>query len=418
MPIVWFAQGRQASDSWTSLDMGHAYFNGAARERSLYEATFFSRRLDHKGFQYPPTSLLVMDAADVLFGSTRRFLEVVTWLWIPVTAVLIAALDRRLAASGHRGPRAEGWARAALAAFATLTFYPLMRAYANGQVQTWINGLFAGAVLAWVCGRAAVAGALVALMAAFKPQAAFVLVWAVVRGKWRFVAGFAAVAVPLLAASIAAYGLPAHLEYLRVLAFLGRRGESFFPNHSVNGMLHRLLANGENLEFYRRGSTRWLDHFPPYNAFVHAATVVSSVLLLAAALWPPRSTAARAGTADFCMAALASTIASPIAWEHHYGVLLPILVVLWHGRSGSPTALRVLAVTYAVACNPWWVTRALAETPFNALQSYLLVAGLATLGLLHRLRGSVGMNGWWRMPRVAPPGPKAPRQEDNLLECP
>ena len=386
LPAAWFATGRQASDSWTSLDVGQAYFHGPPRERSLYEATFFSRRLEHKGFQYPPTALLVMDGAEALFGSTRRFLEIVTWLWVPATALLVAALDRRLGASVDGGSRAESAARAALAVFATLTFYPFMRAYANGQVQTWINGLFAAAVLAWVCGRAAVAGALVALMTAFKPQAAVLLLWALVRGQWRFVAGFAAVSVPILLGSIAAYGFAPHVEYLRVLAFLGRRGEAFFPNQSVNGLLNRLLGNGGNLDFYRSDASLWLEHFPPYDARVHVGTMVTSLALLAAALWPPRHREGRGSTADFCMAALAATMASPIAWEHHYGVLLPIFVMLLHALSGSPGALRALAAAWLVASHPWWVTRALAGTPANVLQSYLLFAGLATLGLLHLAR--------------------------------
>jgi hypothetical protein len=383
-PVARFFQGRQASDSWTSLDVGYAYVTGPPRQRALYDATFFSRQLERKGFQYPPTSLLVMSAADAVFGSTRGLLEAVTWLSVPLMAALVALLDRKLA-----GPRADPWpSRAALAALATLAFYPALRAYANGQVQAWINTLFAGALLAWVCGRAVIAGALVAVMTAFKPQAAFLVLWALARKQWRFVFGFLAAGVPILAASVALYGWAPHLEYLRVLAFLGRRGESFYPNHSVNGLLNRLLDNGFNLEFYRPGSSLWMDHFPPYHRVVYVGTLVTSALLLGTALWPPRDPADRGSAADFAFAAVAATLASPIAWEHHYGVLLPVFVLLLHRLDGRTAALRALAVAWLLASHPWWVTRALAGSPLNVLQSYLLFAGLALLALL-RLRPKV-----------------------------
>src|SRR5688572_14358210 len=172
LPLYRFAQGRQDAatlGSWAALDKGLAHSSDGAPDRPLYEATFFSRRLEGVGLQYPPTALLLMRAGH-LFGSPQRFFEAVTWLWIPVTAVLLALLDRRASAAAGAGwSRGEAWARCALAVVATLTFHPLMRAYATGQVQAWITGLFAGALLSWVCGRPALAGALVALMAAFKP---------------------------------------------------------------------------------------------------------------------------------------------------------------------------------------------------------------------------------------------------------
>lgn len=386
LPVAWFLTGRQASDSWTSMEKGRDYFTGPPRQRSLYEATFFSRRLEHKGFQYPPTSLLAMEAASV-FGAerTRAVLSIATWLWIPATAVLVAALDRRMRRTKAAAiSPVDLRVRMALAGFAVLTFYPLIRAYANGQVQTWLNGLMAAAILAMACGRTGGAGALVAAMALLKPQAGILLLWALLRRQWRFALGFFAVALPALALSVFRYGLAPHLEYLRVLGFLSRRGESFFPNHSVNGLMHRLLGNGENLDFYRPGSVLWMDHFPPYHPVVHGVTLFTTALLLASALWPPRE--GRGGIVDFSFAALASTVASPIAWEHHYGVLLPMLIVLYHLLQGDPGRLRTLAAVYVVASHSWWVTRAFAGTPLSVLQSYLLFAALAALALLHSAR--------------------------------
>jgi alpha-1,2-mannosyltransferase len=84
--------------------------------------------------------------------------------------------------------------------------------------------------------------------------------------------------------------------------------------------------------------------------------------------------------------ALSLTMASPIAWEHHYGILLPIFAVL-ASRIEEPASLAWLAFAYASAATYFQAAQLLAQTPLNPLQSYLLFAGLAALIALHLLRG-------------------------------
>jgi len=76
----------------------------------------------------------------------------------------------------------------------TLTFYPLMRAFRNGQIQTWAERGFALSLWALVAGRPATSGALAGLSCLVKPQWGLVLVWAVARREWRFASGFAVTA--------------------------------------------------------------------------------------------------------------------------------------------------------------------------------------------------------------------------------
>ena len=33
-----------------------------------------------------------------------------------------------------------------------------------------------------------------------------------------------------------------HIDYLRVLSYMAERGEAYFPNQSVNGLLNRLMS--------------------------------------------------------------------------------------------------------------------------------------------------------------------------------
>jgi len=69
-------------------------------------------------------------------------------------------------------------------------------------------------------------------------------------------------------------------------------------------------------------------HFPPFTWWVWAATLASSIGLLLLALLRPFRQPARDRVFDLCLMAVACTMASPIAWEHHYGVTLPIYAVM------------------------------------------------------------------------------------------
>lgn len=396
LPIVWFVEGRQGRDSWDPMAQAYLHATSPHRvERPLYWRTAFSPQVLRKGFQYPPTALVVVSALDQVLGARwPDALRWITWAMVPATAVFVWMLYERL-----RPPAApEERALAALAAaLATLTFYPVMRAYANGQMQTWLNALFAAAVWCWAGGRRGTTGVLLALSCAVKPQLGVFLLWGAIRREWRLVAAFAATAVLLLGASVALYGWGPHVEYLGMLRFLGERGEAFFPNHSVNGLMNRWLFNGDIL-FWKQP---WVDHFPPYDARVFTATAVSSVVLLALALWPPRTGPARAGMIDFCLMGLAATMASPIAWEHHYGVALPIFVAAYRiCAAGSKRTRAALAASYVLVASCLWVTKALAASRLNVLESYLFFGAIVLLVVLVRGRGPLAV--------VGAPAPSAP----------
>ena len=89
-------------------------------------------------------------------------------------------------------------------------------------------------------------------------------------------------------------------------------GERLARTHSevgavhMNGLLHRLLFNGSNLQFEG-------DRFAPFAPVVFAGTVVSSLLIVALALFGRVAPAARGGPLDLCAALLAAVMASPVA---------------------------------------------------------------------------------------------------------
>ena len=87
--------------------------------------------------------------------------------------------------------------------------------------------------------------------------------------------------------------------------------------------------------------------------------------------------------------ALAATIASPIAWEHHYGVLLPIFALLlrrWDAGRLAPWPAGVLAAAFVLTSTHVHAANRLASTRWNVLQSLLLIGALVVFAVLVRVR--------------------------------
>jgi hypothetical protein len=206
--------------------------------------------------------------------------------------------------------------------------------------------------------------------------------------RWDFGLGLVLLLVPFELLSLARYGLQNHLSYLDVLSHLSRHGESFQYNQSVNGLLNRLLLNGCNL--FPPGQPPALPPLHPI-PFVHYATLGSSLLLLAVSFapallkWkkPPDLLA-------FALAILCFTMASPVAWYHHYGVVLPVfLVALWSllrepaaGDRWTRAALGMLAVSWVLVSNNIGLFNRLATSRWNVLQSHLFFGAVLLLVVL------------------------------------
>lgn len=372
---------RQEDDSWGPMIQAFEYVTRDDQPQSLYAKIFFTR---HVKFQYPPTALLPLWAmwktlpdaewAGLLNALSLLFLLVS----IAVSAGLLSASLRRRGESGVGAGLLGLWL--------ALAFYPLVKAYSLGQIQTWVNGLFALALTCWVTKRPRAAGALVGLMCLIKPHYGLFVLWGVWRRRWDFVVALLVVGGLGLAASLAFFGLSNHQGYLDVVSFLSRRGEGYFPNQSVNGLLNRLLRNGNNLE--------WMGaSFAPYHPWVFWGTTLSSLVLVLAALGA-RGIRSAGGGVDFSLLALTATMASPIAWEHHYGILPPIYAAALGWFAESPVlgraTLACLALSYGLTSNYWGVTNELAETRWNLLQSYLYFGALLLLLALHVLRARTG----------------------------
>lgn len=372
-------------DSWGPMLRALAHLHGPS-PGDVYGTLFFT---EHIKFQYPLTSL---PGLELLAANPCRCVSPVRVMWLlsklSVIGTGVVAVLLLYGASPGRAAGGLGYAPAArpprrvlvLAGVASLAFYPLTRGDHLGQIQTLMTFVAALALLAQQRGRPMAAGLLIGICCTIKPQWAFAILWAVMTRQWCFAGAAAAVVSLFCAGAMARYGWQNFFGYLPVLKQVALHGESFYANQSINGLLHRLLSNGNNLE--------WLGHaFAPFHPAVYLATVLSSVALLGAVFFTAGTAVARVEPLALVVATL--TLASPIVWEHHYGVMLPILALVfptWLASRGRRWgALALLGTAYfLIATNLSPLANATATGPMNFLQSYQFFGGIVLLTVLHR----------------------------------
>ncbi|PWC36124.1 hypothetical protein TSO352_13275 [Azospirillum sp. TSO35-2] len=389
-------------DSWepmmTAFTWLHTHGMGRQGTENVYDAVFFTQ---HVKFQYPLTSLLPMELLSAVGLLHLRVYAMINLLLVIATAggmaLLMLDLAGRLGLDRPLRDTTARWALAGLGVLATLCFYPIVKAFAVGQMQVWLNAAFVFASLCFFRNRRVMAGALLGGSTLIKPQLSLFVLWALLRREWGLVLGWVAVVVPGFAAAVALYGFGPSIRYLDVLAFLGQHGESYYSNQTVNGLLNRLLHNGANHLSTMGDDTEWRGSaFAPYHPLVHVATLASGVAFMLFGLLWRIGGGERDRMTSFLAAAVCFTLGSPISWVPHYGVLLPafayLLFVLldgarWDGpgrdRGRSLRLLLILSVLFAIASNDFFQPLSqLADTTFNVLQSYLFFTSLALLGLL------------------------------------
>ena len=374
--------GRLLADSWSYM----AKADAALRRNSahLYERAFFAH---HIRFIYPPVSLLLFrfwQSAGRVGVTPFTWLKITLYLcffgtWLVASEYFFAAAS---AASMELSRSQRGSVRLILAAL-VVTFLPLINALFLGQVQTIINFLAMASVLLWWNRRRAIPGVLLGLCCWLKPQMALFLLWGLLRRQWSFVVSLAIVLAAGVRISIAVFGLHNTLEYGAVLRYLSLRGDSLFTNQSLNGLLHRLMHVGSAANANRG--------YPPFNRTIWLATWISSAILIGVALMVPPLRRIEASTTDFLIFAMATVMASPIAWEHHYGVFFLAFLLFMPQALLRWSRFFLLLGLYLLMSGTWApLPKLLLLTPW-------------TFTISHLYYGALGIFAWLL---VAPPRPQ------------
>ena len=386
---AWFRTTEASYDSWGPMITAFHYLRNG--EGGLYDVFFVA----HVKFQYPPASLSLIWLLDALGITARdaqlRALNLATWCSVLLTVPFVFGIAWNVGRPRlGESPRATRMRTAACLAIAALTlvFWPVMLSWTIGQIQTTLNLLFVASLYAWTCGRRGLAGACIGLICLFKPQFLLFLPWALLVDR-RFLVGQLLTCVPILGVSLLVFGPETHLAYLKVLSFLSAHGESYVLNQSVNGVLNRLVH--PETAWVDRGRV-WLEgsDFPPYDRVVHLASTATTLAATAAAFWLAWR---RGGTVStFCFAALAMTLASPIAWDHHYGILIGVYAAAFGllsatlARGRRPGGLEAAFLLCGAMVGIRMMPR-LPDHPWleNLLLSHLFAGALVMLWLTWRL---------------------------------
>lgn len=363
-----FLRFRQFTDSWGPM-LGSVDYFLAHPSLRIYQARLYDTLI------YPLTSILPLFWMKRLgMPDSEVFRILMLGSWLAVCAVV--ALQVRIAAK-IIGKGSLSW-QAAVATAVGAFFMPITLAFSLGQAQIFLDLFFTLLVLFWFEGRERPAGLMMALLTMVKPQFGLLLLWAALRRRWNTLGTGIAMLALGGAFSLSAFGVRNNLDYLRVLLGLSRKAQSHYANQSMFGLLNRAIFNGENLSYHPY-------IYPPYVPWVYHVTIATTAaLILLVLVFPWRERAG--GMADLSSIGVVCVIATPMAWEHHYGVMLPIFVWLWFGvyRPGCGRVWK-LALAFVLVADFLSPLNLLAAVPgANVLQSYMFFGALLLLTLLIR----------------------------------
>ncbi|HVG26158.1 MAG TPA: glycosyltransferase family 87 protein [Acidobacteriaceae bacterium] len=375
-PLLSFLHLTQWTDSWLPMMKSLDYF-GAHPTEPIYFAHLYDTLIYSLASLLPLLALRKLGLHD---PALLRLLAITSWIAVLGVGAVSLLTARWLL---RRRSVSLDWQSILAVSLACVFCYPLLKGYALGNAQTFLSLLFAVLLFLWTSGRERSSGVVAALLAFVKPQYGILLLWMTVRRRWGATLAFLACSAVLLALSTAVFGWHNNLDYLQVLSSLSRKAQSHYGNQSMFGTLNRIIGNGENLSY-----TPHL--YTPYIAWVYRATLLTGVLIMGTALLFPWGKL-RASTADLAAMGLASVASSPMAWEHHYGIVFPIAAWVWFAF-GCWQRKRpwLLALATFLTLNALTATNFLA--PFhgwNVLQSYLYFGALLMLFVLMRLARNV-----------------------------
>ncbi|HEY0941142.1 MAG TPA: glycosyltransferase family 87 protein [Steroidobacter sp.] len=332
------------TDSWgamrAALDFLDSHDAG-----NLFQVVFFENGIK---FQYPPSSLLFIEPLHAAGLDSNLVLNSINFIAYGLNAVVIALLAGRLATGWLSSAQVQTVRSAAL--LLAVMYEPIVLGYAIGQIQVFLNLLFSASCLLLVSGRERSSGVLLGLATTIKPQFGPLLLTQAALKRGNFVLGFLACAAAVGLLSLWRYGWDSHVSYLKVLQFLSERGEAYHLNASVNGIAHRVLGNGSSFEDVATMGILQ-SALPPFHPVVAILTRIAMIGFLAIpflVLW--RVHRAANELLVFCLAATCFVVASPIAWIHHYGILLPVYLIVLrdvcHDRRRTAPSVVLLAISF------------------------------------------------------------------------
>jgi alpha-1,2-mannosyltransferase len=386
--LEFFRFGGWKTDSWIPMNIAFKYLQDHPQE-NLYERVFFQE--SKRRFQYPPSALLIIQALHfrpIQFLSAKaglseiHILNLITWGFVFLTTYFVVrivcwSLAQTNDSSTVKLPKWEQILQIAAILCLSFTFYPLIFGCTRGQIQTWISFATAVSLWCWMRDRKIISGILLGSTCLIKPLYMPIVFWGLLRKQWSFVLSFLATVSIFLLVSVLSFGMNQHLHYLSVLSYLGLRGETYYENQSINGALNRLFGNGESL--------KWSDNLAPFHPIVYWGSLIAFFVFILSALIAPLRSRQKGTVIDLSIVLLSAVITSVIAWDHYFGMLLPIYAILipLAATSGSSWKFKQfwLYASYLLVSGHFVILNAFAGTNWSIMQSYVLIGALFVLGI-------------------------------------
>ena len=234
---------------------------------------------------------------------------------------------------------------------------PLLATLALGQIYPVLS---LGLVAAWSAdrrGKLVVSGGVLGLVVALKPSLLPLLLWPLVRRRWRAVVAAigAGAGATLIGAAVVGFG--ATLDWLRLLS--GSSASPYWDNASLPSAAARLFTDNP----YAQHVATWAWTIPVAYTLGIAAVVVTAARVRGGA------------EAGLWALAAAALLASPIAW-HNYLVMLAPGVLLLLARGWVTPAFLLLTLQAIPGQWPllWNQQQTVAATLALTLYLYILLA--------------------------------------------
>jgi hypothetical protein len=324
-------------------------------------------------FIYPPSAALLLAPFGWVGnafgeGAATRAMDALGRLCVALLVVIACVVLR---------PHIRGWPDWGAVVVALLAFYPSRWALVCVQAQLLVNLVLAAALLAYGRGWRGSCGVLLGLASVLKPHFALLSVFGLLRREW--LVTFACIGTVGVAAgvTVAILGWEPWTTYVERVVPPMSQGYAMEANQSLLGLLRRWVGDDPSFTV------------TPISPSVRVLGLVGSAALLIAAVvprgrraQPPVSdgTRMRMRSVDLGVAALAIMLASPIAWEHHFGWTIVLFAACYglverHGR-----AIRiVLGVSYVILGTSWYAVARGQPGPVSLLNSLPVFAALALL---------------------------------------
>ncbi len=306
-----------STDFSPTLTAIHRALNG---DNNLY-ADF---KLEGTSFIYPPTAVIELGSLGYLIRGDDFSAAFKAWDIVSRISILLTICVAAFILPGITNNRRQ-WI---LTVLIFCAFFPLRWSAMCVNIQSLITVLLAMMILFYTLGFEFAAGVIFGLAACLKPNLAPLLVFSLVRRRWRFAGAAVSTALILISASVVFLGVKPWEEYFGRLLPILASGYGYWPNHSLNGLVHRWLGHPTSITV------------GPESMAVDLITRIAALIFLVLSVWPRPVSAYQKKTGigkrwdlframDISIALIFVMLMSPVVWNHYYAWCVVLFAIFF-----------------------------------------------------------------------------------------